>query len=188
MSLSTKTYPATRPRFLTLAVLAFSVLATRQPAMAQEEPAVTQEGLAAAEDRVVFGDWTVRCDQAPNGAVQCALTQAVEAQDRENVWLNAYAFIPADGDGATLLSILVPLRVILTRGLGLRIDNAEMSVFEFVTCSLEGCLASIVLTDELNTALRNGSEALFVIYFEAQLGIGVPISLVGIGAGLDALP
>jgi invasion protein IalB len=48
-------------------------------------------------------------------------------------------------------------------------------------------LASIVLTDALATALRDGSEALFVVYFEDQLGIGVPISLVGFGAGLDAL-
>ena len=142
----------------------------------------------AAEDDGVFGDWAVRCDQVPNGAVQCALTQAVQAEDRENVWLNAYAFTPTDGDGATLLSVLVPLRVILTRGLGLRIDNTELSVFEFITCSVEGCLASIVLTDELAAALREGSEALFVVYFEDQLGIGVPISLAGFGAGLDALP
>ena len=173
---------------MTLAVAAFSALTWSQSGVAQEDPAVTQEGPAAAEDGDVFGDWTVRCDQAPDRPLQCALTQAVEAEDRENVWLNAYVFTPTDGDGGTLLSILVPLRVILTRGLGLQVDNAEMSVFEFVTCSAEGCLASIVLTDELSTALRNGSEALFVIHFEDQLGIGVPISLVGIGAGLDALP
>lgn len=187
MSLSTNKSPAAKIRFLTLAVLTVWVLAAGQSANAQGEPAVTEEGQAVAEDGGVFGDWTIRCDQVPNGTVQCALTQAVEAEDRENVWLNAYAFTPTDGDGATLLSILVPLRVILTRGLGLRIDDAELSVFEFITCSVEGCLASIVLTDELATALQDGSEALFVVYFEDQLGIGVPISLVGFGAGLNAL-
>ena len=167
---------------LALAVIGVLALAARQPVLAQEEPVI-----AVAEDGGVFGDWTIRCDQIPSSAVQCALTQSVEAEDRENVWLNAYAFSPTEGDGAMLLSVLVPLRVILTRGLGLRIDGTELSVFEFVTCSLEGCLASIVLTDELAESLRSGSEALFVIYFEDRLGIGVPISLVGFGAGIDAL-
>jgi invasion protein IalB len=187
MSLSANSFSAAKVRFLTLAVLSVWVLSAGQPANAQEDPAVAQEGQAVAEDGGVYGDWTIRCDQVPNGTEQCALTQAVEAEDRENVWLNAYAFSPTDGDGATLLSILVPLRVILTRGLGLRIDNADLIVFDFITCSVEGCLASIVLTDALATALRDGSEALFVVYFEDRLGIGVPISLVGFGAGLDAL-
>ena len=187
MTLSASNFSAAKLWFMTLAVLGVCILATSPPVAAQEEPAVAPEGQATDADGV-FGDWTVRCDQVPNGTVQCALTQAVQAEDRENVWLNAYAFTPTDGDGATLLSVLVPLRVILTRGLGLRIDNAELSVFEFITCSVEGCLASIVLTEELATALRDGSEALFVVYFEDQLGVGVPISLVGFGAGLDALP
>lgn len=157
-----------------LAVMA-AVLFLGGPAMAQDE-------------QTVFGDWTIRCDEVPDGAVQCALTQAVEAEDRENVWLNAYAFKPADREGATLLSVLVPLRVILTRGLGIRIDEQELTVFDFITCSTEGCLASIELSDALMTALREGTEALFIFYFEDAAGIGVPVSLNGFGAGIDALP
>ncbi len=150
------------------------------PSAAQDEPAV--EPLEN-----VYGDWTIRCDDIPDGGTQCALTQAVEAEDRADVWLNAYAFRPADGDGTTLLSILVPLRVILTKGLGLKIDDADTIVFDFITCSEEGCLASIALTDELMAAMRGGAEALFIIYYEDQTGIGVPISLSGFTAGLDAL-
>ena len=143
---------------------------------------------AAAQDESVFGDWTIRCDAIADGAEQCALTQAVEAEDRDDVWLNAYAFRPADSEGTTLLSILVPLRVILPKGLGLRIDDAELTVFDYVTCSVEGCLASINLTEAMITAMREGTEALFVIYFEDATGIGIPISLNGFGDGLDALP
>lgn len=149
------------------------------PVAAQDEP-------AAGQEETVYGDWTIRCDDIPDGGTQCALTQAVEAEDRADVWLNAYAFRPADGD-ATLLSILVPLRVILTKGLGLKIDDADTITFDFITCSEEGCLASIALTDALMAAMRGGNEALFIIYYEDQAGIGVPISLNGFTAGLDAL-
>ena len=135
-------------------VLALSLTAT----LTAMGKAAAQEASVPDDALDVHGDWTIRCDAIPDGGTQCALTQAVEAEDRVDVWLNAYAFRPADAEDPTLLSILVPLRVILTKGLGLRIDDAETIVFDFITCSEEGCLASIALTEELMTAMRAGAE------------------------------
>lgn len=162
---------------LASAALALSLLSFAPPAIAQE----------ADDEGVVFGDWQLRCEILADESEQCALTQYVVAEDREGTWLRAYVFRPADGD-ATLLSVLVPLRIILTEGLGVRVDGGEPRNFEFVTCTPDGCLASVELDDSLRNTLSGGDEALFVFFFENDAGVGVPVSLRGFTAGLEALP
>lgn len=142
---------------------------------------------ASAQDAQTFGDWQLTCEAVPAGGEQCALTQRVEASDRSDVWLSAYAFRPNDGSDQTLLSVLVPLNVILVKGLGLKIDDGDLVTFDFIRCSAEGCLASIDLDEARIAALRGGSQALFIYYFEETQGVGVPVSLAGFGDGLDAL-
>lgn len=144
--------------------------------------------VASAQGGETFGDWQMSCSAVPAGGEQCALVQSVEDAERADVWLAAYAFRPNDGSGQTLLSVLVPLQVILVKGLGLKIDDGDLVTFDFIRCSTEGCLASIDLDEALTAALRGGSQALFVYYFEEAQGVGVPVSLAGFGAGLDALP
>jgi invasion protein IalB len=156
---------------------AFLAAAEAPPANAQEPP------------RTVFGDWQLRCDPVPGGGEQCAAAQRVAAADRGDVWLDAFLFKPPEDDGAFILSILVPLQVILTKGIGIRIDDdADVSWFYFRSCSVDGCVAPIPLDDDLRSAMRNGGEALFIIFFEDDVGIGVPLSLAGFSAAIDALP
>ncbi len=143
---------------------------------------------AQAQDDQTYGDWQMTCDAVPAGGEQCALVQRVEDADRPGAWLAAYAFRPNDGGGQTLLSVLVPLEVILIKGLGLKIDDGDLVTFDFIRCSLEGCLASIDLDETRIAALRGGSQALFVYYFDESQGVGFPVSLAGFSAGLDALP
>ena len=144
--------------------------------------------MALAQDAQTFGDWQLNCDAVPAGGEQCALVQRVEDSDRADVWLAAYVFRPNDGSGQTLLSVLVPLQAILVKGLGLKIDDGDLVTFDFIRCSLEGCLASIDLDAARIAALRGGDQALFIYYFEESQGVGFPVSLAGFSAGLDALP
>lgn len=143
---------------------------------------------AQAQDAQTFGDWQMTCDAVPAGGEQCALVQRVEDTDSPDVWLAAYVFRPNDGSGQTLLSVLVPLQVILVKGLGLKIDDGDLVTFDFIRCSLEGCLASIDLDEARISTLRGGEQALFIYYFEESQGVGFPVSLAGFSAGLDALP
>ncbi len=145
---------------------------------------------AAAQGTVrsVHGDWEMRCE-VPAGAQaeQCALTQFVQAADRDNIGLNVFVFRTADGQ-ARLLRVFAPLGVFLPSGLGLRIDNASIGTAGFVRCLPEGCMAEAIIDDELLGKLKGGSTATFIVFETPEEGIGIPISLSGFTAGFDALP
>lgn len=145
---------------------------------------------AAAQGAVkaTHGDWQMRCD-TPAGAQgeQCALVQSVTADDRPNVGLTVIVLKTADKK-SRLLRVLAPLGVLLPSGLGLRIDQAEVGRAGFVRCLPNGCVAEVVLEDQLVNQLKTGKQATFIIFQTPEEGIGVPVSLNGFGPGFDALP
>jgi invasion protein IalB len=151
---------------------------------------VATAGTAAAQGelREAFGDWQMRCEQ-PAGAPaeQCAIVQNVTAEDRENVGLTVIFLRTADGQ-VELLRVLAPLGVLLPSGLGLVIDDEDVGRAGFVRCLPNGCIAEIVLEEELVARLRGGDVATFIIFQTPEEGIGIPISLDGFSEGFDALP
>lgn len=138
--------------------------------------------------RSTHGDWQIRCD-TPAGAQseQCVLMQFVTAEDRENVGLTVIILKTADNQ-ARIMRVLAPLGVLLPSGLGLRIDASDMGRAGFVRCLPNGCVAEVILEDELLTSLQSGQTATFVIFQTPEEGIGIPISLNGFGTGFEALP
>ena len=146
------------------------------------------EAAAQGELKQKFGDWELRCDK-PAGAQneQCVIMQYVTAEDRENVGLSVVVMKTADKQ-ARLLRVLAPLGVLLPRGLGLRIDDADLGTTGFIRCLPNGCISEVLMDDNLINQLRTGKQAMFVIFQTPEEGIGVPISLAGFGEGFDALP
>lgn len=136
-----------------------------------------------------YGDWRISCDTPPGAQnQQCALAQEVVADDRANVGINLFVLRTADG-AATLLRVLVPLGVILPAGLGLIVDEAEIGTADFVRCFYpEGCMAEVLVTEELLAQLTAGTTATFVLSFTPEEAIGVPVSLNGFGDAFAALP
>lgn len=140
------------------------------------------------EVRSAHGDWQMRCDTPPGAtSEQCALIQNVTAADRENVGLSVIVLKTADRQ-ARILRVLAPLGVLLPSGLGLRVDNADIGRAGFVRCLPNGCIAEVILEDELLSKLRSGGQATFIIFQTPEEGIGIPISLNGFSAGFDSLP
>lgn len=147
-------------------------------------------GSAAAQGavRATHGDWQVRCDTPPGSrSEQCALVQNVAAEDRPNVALTVIALKTADGK-ARLLRVLAPLGVLLPSGLGLKIDTADVGRAGFVRCLPSGCVAEVVMDDNLLGQLSSGQTATFIIFQTPEEGIGVPVSLNGFKPGFEALP
>lgn len=89
---------------------------------------------------------------------------------------------------ARILRVLAPLGVLLPSGLGLRVDNADIGRAGFVRCLPNGCIAEVILEDQLINKMKAGSQATFIIFQTPEEGIGIPISLKGFSAGFDALP
>jgi len=149
-------------------------------------------GLRAAQAqgvvKSVHGDWQIRCDTPPGSqGDQCALIQSVTAEDRPNVGLSVIVLKTAD-QKTRLLRVLAPLGVLLPSGLGLKIDSADIGRAGFVRCLPNGCVAEVVMDDNLIRQFRTGQSATFIIFQTPEEGIGIPLSLKGFGDGYDKLP
>jgi invasion protein IalB len=145
---------------------------------------------AAAQGAVksVHKDWQIRCDTPPGAkSEQCALIQSVTAEDRANVGLTVIVLKTAD-QKSRLMRVVAPLGVLLPSGLGLKIDNADVGRAGFVRCLPNGCIAEVIMDDELIKKLRSGKSATFIIFQTPEEGIGFPMSLNGFGEGYDKLP
>jgi invasion protein IalB len=151
---------------------------------------LTPTGSVIAQGAVksVHKDWQIRCDTPPGAkAEQCALIQSVTAEDRANVGLTVIVLKTAD-QKSRLMRVVAPLGVLLPSGLGLKIDQADIGRAGFVRCLPNGCIAEVVMDDELIKKLRSGKTATFIIFQTPEEGIGFPMSLAGFGEGYDKLP
>ena len=150
--------------------------------------APVETALAQGAVKSVHKDWQIRCDTPPGAkAEQCALIQSVTAEDRANVGLTVIVLKTADLK-SRLMRVVAPLGVLLPSGLGLKIDQADIGRAGFVRCLPNGCIAEVVMDDELLKKLRTGKSATFIIFQTPEEGIGFPMSLAGFGEGYDKLP
>jgi invasion protein IalB len=159
-------------------------LANAQEGSPDGDAAATGPGSVVKE---THGAWQVSC-RTPPGAKEekCALVQSVTAEDRPNVGLTV-VFYKAIGEDKQLLRVVVPLGVLLPTGLGLKIDNQDIGNAPFLKCGKRGCIAEVVLQDEVIKKMKAGGTAMFIIFDTPEAGIGIPISLQGFGDALDKL-
>jgi invasion protein IalB len=151
---------------------------------------VSQTGYAGAQGAVksVHADWQIRCDTPPGAqGEQCALIQSVTAEDRANIGLTVIVLKTADNK-SRLMRVIAPLGVLLPSGLGLKVDETDIGRAGFVRCLPNGCVAEVVMDDNLTNQLRTGKTATFIIFQTPEEGIGFPMALKGFGEGFDKLP
>ncbi|KQK27870.1 hypothetical protein ARD30_07160 [Bosea thiooxidans] len=138
--------------------------------------------------RSTHGDWQMRCEVPPGAKTeQCALVQNVAAEDRPNLTLLVIVLKTAD-QKSRLLRVVAPLGVLLPSGLGLKIDDKDIGRAGFVRCLTTGCVAEVVMDDNLMGQLKGGKNATFIVFQTPEEGVGVPVSLNGFGPGVEALP
>ncbi|MGZ3350569.1 MAG: invasion associated locus B family protein, partial [Xanthobacteraceae bacterium] len=102
----------------------------------------------------VHNDWQVRCDTPPGAqGEQCALIQSVTAEDRANVGLTVIVLKTAD-QKSRLMRVVAPVGVLLPSGLGLKIDQVDVGRAGFVRCLPNGCVAEVVMDDNLVKQMR----------------------------------
>jgi invasion protein IalB len=153
-------------------------------AASEAAPAATGPGSVVRE---THGAWQVSC-RTPPGAKEekCALVQSVTAEDRPNVGLTV-VFYKAIGEEKKLMRVVVPLGVLLPTGLGLKIDGQDVGNAPFLKCSRRGCVAEVVLQDDIITKMKKGTTAMFIIFDTPEAGIGIPVALQGFGDALGNL-
>lgn len=150
--------------------------------------ATMSPGFGQGAVRAQYGDWQMSCDTPPGASFeQCAIIQNVTAEDQPNVGLSVIVLKTADRQ-AQLLRVLAPLGVLLPNGLGLNIDGNDIGRVAFVRCLPNGCVAEVVLDDELIQTLSAGETAIFVVFKTPEEGVGIPVSLNGFAEGFAELP
>lgn len=182
-------------RFVAAAATAVLVAAAPPPAAAQSGSQLVpgdQEptGQANLADQGVLkeqhGDWRILCEAAAGpGAQRCALVQNVESAERPGFGL--VVMVLKTGDGKTRMRVAAPLGIFLPPGLGLRVDGEEVGNAPFWFCRPFACETEAIITDEIMERLRNGREALFVLFERPDKGTGLIVSLDGFSAGHEAL-
>jgi invasion protein IalB len=162
----------------TLFILVAALFAT---SLAQR---VQAQGVVKAK----HGDWQVRCETPPGASKElCALVQSIAAEDRPNIGLIVIILKTADGKNR-LLRVIAPLGVLLPSGLGLKIDDVDIGHAGFVRCQPSGCIAEVVMEDKLLDQLKNGKNAVFIIFQTPEEGIGIPLALKGFKEAFAELP
>jgi invasion protein IalB len=161
---------------------AVSAQTSTQP-RGQGAPQAPEGGVVKAQ----HGDWQIVCRPPPPGAKNevCALVQSVTAEDRNNIGLTVY--YQRFSDGTRVLRVFAPLGVLLPPGLGLKIDDRDIGNAPFMRCQSFACFAQVVVDDGLVKQLKEGKQAVFIIFQTEEAGIGIPISLRGFDKALAAL-
>jgi invasion protein IalB len=57
-----------------------------------------------------------------------------------------------------------------------------------VRCLASGCVAEVVMEENLINQLKSGQTATFYIFQTPEQGIGIPVALNGFAQGFDSLP
>lgn len=140
-----------------------------------------------AKSGEVFKDWTAQCESALKGTAEtCYIFQNLRLKKDEQQLLHlAVGYLAKSGQAAAFLTL--PLGVSLPGGVSLSVDNGPPKRFRFERCEQNGCLAPLVLDDELIRSLKAGRQARVAFFDGARREISVPVSLLGFTAGFNTL-
>ena len=130
-----------------------------------------------------FADWALRCPEA----APCVLEQRlyVEGEGREPLLHVAFQQTDA-GPGIAGLARL-PLGVLLPSGVAIAITGREPERLGFHHCRQEGCVVVFELSQSLRRAFERAKTAEVTFTTAEGRTVGLPLSLMGISAGLRAL-
>ena len=114
--------------------------------------------------RETFGDWQVRCLEAPEGQEDpCQMYQRLaDQQGNPTADVNVFA-LPEGGDLAAGATILTPLQTLLTAQVRLSIDGGEPRAYPFSFCDETGCYSRMGFTAADVEALKRGVAATLVV-------------------------
>ncbi len=149
--------------------------------------AYAQSEVGAGQVKAIYGAWKLKCAQIAGAKHdKCALVQDLKLEDRPNMFLTVLFMRAFDSD-KKLLRIVAPLGVVLPAGLGLRVDGTDVGNVKFLKCWKFGCLAEVIVDDNLINKFTSGKTASFIVFPTPDSGIGFPAPLAGFAEGMKGL-
>lgn len=147
----------------------------------------SQDAPLPAGEKIVstHKDWQIRCREVPD----CFLYQLVkDSRDVPIAEVNVISLSRADGAVAGV-TIVTPLRTLLTGGLTLQIDNGRLQKYPYLFCAQAGCAARFGYDAEGLAQLKRGNLGRMTIISvdRPDTPIVLDISLSGFTAAMDEL-
>jgi invasion protein IalB len=152
-------------------------------------PAVTGE---PERTTATFGDWVMRCERSGEGANArkiCEIVQSVQVQGQQAP-IAQIAIGRVQKSDPLRLTLVLPSNVTLTSPPKFSTEEKDGQLVDTIwqRCLPIGCLADVVLRDEITRAMRARNDQGRV---EFRDGVGreirLPFSLKGAAQALDAL-
>lgn len=168
---------------ISFAVVCVCGLAVSFAVLAQQP---VSDGTSEVSERF-FMDWGIRCQRSTDAGQQaCYLFQDVFLKDTGQRL--AQMAVGRTDVGNTMALITLPVDVLLSNGVSLRIDDKASLPVLMQVCDTGGCHGRVLLDDTLLLMLKRGRRA--TIRYQRRDGgsLAVPVSLRGFSAAVEAMP
>lgn len=133
-----------------------------------------------------FKDWVTVCQQIPNEKKQhCHIAQTASDKVTEKVVLHTMVgYLVGSKDPVAIF--IIPAKLKKGTKLNLSFDHGFSADFTIRECDKEACNAGVPLDATMKKAFKKGKVA-FLKFKDGKKDQKVPVSLMGISAGLKAL-
>ena len=157
-------------------------------AMALPQPATAQDANKTPEKNIThFKDWAVICPEPDNKDVpSCEAILRVTVSETGQQILRVSIFKVPESEHP-LGVVILPLGFLLPQGAVLSVDGKEIGRLPVQRCEPVGCLAPLIVNDELQSFFKAGKAAEFKITNIQGQTVALPMSLSGFTAALAAL-
>lgn len=118
---------------------------------------ISPAGNGANEPEAVFGDWELRCFGADE-ARRCVLVQFGKTDQGEILSRVTIEALPEDAEAAAGITVLGPLGVLLSAGLGFQVDDGRENRYPFQVCEQQGCIARFGITATEVEVMKGGAQ------------------------------
>lgn len=151
-------------------------------------PATAQDAVKTPEKNIThFKDWAVVCPKPDNKeASGCeAILRVTASETGQQVLRVSVLRIPESEH--PLGVFVLPLGFLLQQGVLLSVDEKEIGRLPVQRCEPAGCLAPLIINDDLQSFFKAGKSAELKLFNAQGQTVSLPMSLSGFTAALAAL-
>lgn len=161
----------------------FCVLVFAANVHAQEAP-VRQGPTTLSE---TYDSWTIQCANQAQGdqsVRDCRMSQELLQQEsRQRVLLFA---VSADGEAAKA-TLILPFGLLLSEGISIEVEEAEIARLAFRTCLPAGCIVELDITDDILGQFESAESAGVLMTANGGQPFRTDVSLKGFSAAYRRL-
>ena len=125
----------------------------------------------------VYQDWRLFCPATKTKDVSCEMSQDVI--DQKSGTRVARLILVREKNKNMVLAVTVPLQVLLEPGMGLKLGDDQVRVFQYKTCTEDGCVSIIPVNDQIEAGFAKAQQAAIAVAQPDGKAVELPFSMKG---------